>query len=490
MNKNILTALISLFTLTLQAQNQLINNGATIKVQNGAHLKVNNGGINNKNSGAINNSGVVYLDMDFSQLGGATYTGTTSSWLQFKGNANQNLSSDAVLNIARLSVNNGTLLILGNHANVPNGIDLNNNGSIQLGNFNLYAANTPISNYNAANYIITNGTGALRHDMVPGDIYEFPVGNNGYNPVVLLSNSGANELFAVRVEDAAYENGTSGAAYTQDAVNRSWHITEATAGGNNIDIAMEWDAAEELTNFDRAQSGIAHWNGTTWDVPAAYGGAIPMGGTRYSQVISGQTSFSPFIIVDTDVDLPIELISFDAKRKNSTEVVLTWATANELNNSGFHIERMLENETVFQSISFVEGKGTTTNTSYYQFLDLNAYTGVAYYRLKQVDFDGTATYSETRAVAGTGSSDNHIAAFPNPVKDKLTIRLDRLPAEVKTAKFQVVDILGQVVYELNTNIESYQVLEMDCFKTLMPATYILVAEMNNGERFFQEMVKQ
>jgi len=96
--------------------------------------------------------------------------------------------------------------------------------------------------------------------------------------------------------------------------------------------------------------------------------------------------------------LPVELISFTA-RANGNDVSLNWTTATETNNKGFEIQRTINNEQLtiedWESVGFVEGNGTTTEARSYSFDDKNLENGKYFYRLKQIDYDGTFEYGKT-----------------------------------------------------------------------------------------------
>ena len=101
-------------------------------------------------------------------------------------------------------------------------------------------------------------------------------------------------------------------------------------------------------------------------------------------------------VYDTDNLLPVELTDFQAILDGPT-IHITWNTASELNNAGFSVERALEVAGPFAELGFVEGGGTTLSAQSYAFQDPDwpASAPSVYYRLKQVDFDGTISYSET-----------------------------------------------------------------------------------------------
>lgn len=90
--------------------------------------------------------------------------------------------------------------------------------------------------------------------------------------------------------------------------------------------------------------------------------------------------------------LPIELVYFSAELGNNASVQLDWATASEVNNSYFEVERST-NGKEFTSINNQSGAGNSSSLRNYSFTDEAPLSGVSYYRLKQVDFDGKFTYS-------------------------------------------------------------------------------------------------
>ena len=93
-------------------------------------------------------------------------------------------------------------------------------------------------------------------------------------------------------------------------------------------------------------------------------------------------------------------------------VDLNWSTLSELNNDYFDIERSTD-ETPFYSLKKkIKGAGTTNQVHSYAATDYSPPLGKVYYRLKQVDFDGTASYSEVRVI--TNDQLNTIIAYPNP----------------------------------------------------------------------------
>lgn len=115
--------------------------------------------------------------------------------------------------------------------------------------------------------------------------------------------------------------------------------------------------------------------------------------------LNGLTGFSTFTISGSTGDgsaLPIELIYFNATPNQKT-VDLTWATASELNNDFFTVERSIDGLT-WEQILTVNGAGTTNQRTNYRDIDTRPAAGLSYYRLKQTDFDGKWSYSNIQSV--------------------------------------------------------------------------------------------
>ncbi len=142
--------------------------------------------------------------------------------------------------------------------------------------------------------------------------------------------------------------------------------------------------------------------------------------------------------------IPVEFISFEADFDESG-INLNWETATEINNSGFEVQKSSDNKT-YQRIGFVEGKGTTTEMQKYTFTDAGVKgKGKYYYRLKQINLDGTESFSDVLEV------DYNIVPtvfslsqnYPNPFNPLTTIEFG-IPKEAKVT-LKIYDALGSEV---------------------------------------------
>jgi len=140
--------------------------------------------------------------------------------------------------------------------------------------------------------------------------------------------------------------------------------------------------------------------------------------------------------------IPVELTSFTGS-VTGNDVNLSWKTATEINNSGFSVERKYENSE-FSEVAFVPGFGTTTELKAYSFTDQNLYNGVYVYRLKQIDFDGTYSYSGEVEVVVTVPSEFRLDQnYPNPFNPATKITFSLTVDSRVTLK--VFNALGQEV---------------------------------------------
>lgn len=134
--------------------------------------------------------------------------------------------------------------------------------------------------------------------------------------------------------------------------------------------------------------------------------------------------------------LPVTWGTFSANL-NQQAVVLEWTTNTELNNDKFVIENSSSGE-LFYPIGQLKGAGTSSEGKRYRFVHHNPSAGTNYYRLKQVDFNGSYAYSKILAVEALGKAD--MLLFPNPTKDQFYLQY---PISNGPSQIQLFDALGR-----------------------------------------------
>ena len=175
--------------------------------------------------------------------------------------------------------------------------------------------------------------------------------------------------------------------------------------------------------------------------------------------------------------LPVTYSNFTARFTEANQVVVSWATSTEQNNAYFGVERSNDAIT-FAELGRVMGKGTTTGRQTYAFTDETPGAGWNYYRLKQVDTDGTTAYSRPVAVLNESSMDSQLSIYPNPANAEVNVRLKNA---VQSAS--LIDARGvrQAVVVSNGAVN---------VANLMSGLYVLEVQTANGQTLRQRLVKQ
>ena len=298
----------------------------------------------------------------------------------------------------------------------------------------------------------------------------FPVGTtNGtsysYTPVYINNRdqrqATVNATFAVTVTDGVYSGGSDGTKYGFNAVNKTWSVS-VLFGDADAEIYMDWNQTDELTSFDPANSMVALFEPNVWDLRTptylnapsriASIGGLPSLTNIPNPVVTGVPSpaktFPLMSIQGTGLNpLPVELMAFNAVKKNN-DVALTWETASEKNCKGFEIQSSADGKN-YEALDFVASQnGNTSYSQRYAYTDrIVKKEGLMYYRLKQIDLDGTVAYSQAKVV-DLGRFNYTASVYPNPFQDAFKVNLETQTAQ--TAEVLVTDITGKTLY--NTEI--------------------------------------
>ncbi len=140
---------------------------------------------------------------------------------------------------------------------------------------------------------------------------------------------------------------------------------------------------------------------------------------------------------------PVEFLTFEGTVHENT-VRLTWSTANETNNSGFEVQKSTDGVD-FRRIGFVAGAGNSSSANEYNFHDVM--DGKSWYRLKQIDFDGTFAFSQQLSFSPIEiTSTGIVSNFPNPFNP--STRIEYTVQEPGEAVLEVFDAYGRRVRTL------------------------------------------
>ncbi|MDH7516054.1 MAG: FlgD immunoglobulin-like domain containing protein [Bacteroidota bacterium] len=152
--------------------------------------------------------------------------------------------------------------------------------------------------------------------------------------------------------------------------------------------------------------------------------------------------------------IPVELESFTATPRQDGAVVLSWNTQSETSNMGFEVER--GDGEIFEKIGFVEGRGTTSLKTEYTFIDQeprkNARGHLVFYRLKQIDADGSSAYSHIVSAALPPPTVGLEQIYPNPVDIGAPVLIPYTLAVPASVTLEIVDALGRRVALLSDGL--------------------------------------
>ena len=172
------------------------------------------------------------------------------------------------------------------------------------------------------------------------------------------------------------------------------------------------------------------------------------GGTdTLTNVSINQTLF----IVEAVSPLPIELTEFSGKTIQD-KVQLNWTTLSETDNDFFEIQKSRDGSD-FEKIGIREGKGNVQTVHHYDLIDERPFIGKNYYRLKQIDIDGSFSYSHIIVVTVKPPKTDLIDIYPNPVIDN--VLFTQVTSDIKTPfTVEIFDLNGKLVLQKSSSVDA------------------------------------
>lgn len=182
------------------------------------------------------------------------------------------------------------------------------------------------------------------------------------------------------------------------------------------DVSKGWavgDFGVILHTTDAGQSWTQQGSGVTTQIRSVF----------FVDAMNGMAVGNSGLVLKTvNGGVPVELTSFSASYTSTGAVQLRWTTATEKNNYGFEVQR--ENAEDWQRLGFVAGSGSTTSAQEYEFTDTTPPDrGTIRYRLRQIDFDGSAEYSPVVEVSAVLPAQPALNVYPNPARASTVLTL-------------------------------------------------------------------
>lgn len=405
-------------------------------------------------------------------IGSATQTFSTAA------------SADDFYNIV-LNKTSGAKMVIADDIVITNVLTFTN-GIIETGSNTLFVSNS-------SSTAIINGATAGTDNYVEGRLnwatngasYIFPVGHTthgaqGFNIDVtgsgnvlgfLETNSStpiyANAYCDLETSPAAGTEVGDGNTGTDGVLDRvtfnlasplQWNITNPLGGVTNFDLVVYANGGQDIAPVVSANGTPVRYlmkNGE----PGNAGVTTSTGAPSFSTVgllacpnqyaLTRLTSFSLFTIdgaTKSNTLLPVEMLYFTARGINNEYIKLEWATATEINNEGFEIEKSTDGVN-FEKIGFIAGAGNYAGKLDYNSDDFEVQTGIVYYyRLKQIDFDGQFEYSKIVS-ASLKNGNNWINIYPVPANDNVVVESSETIISSK-----IFDVAGRKIIAETTNL--------------------------------------
>ena len=202
--------------------------------------------------------------------------------------------------------------------------------------------------------------------------------------------------------------------------------------------------------------------------------------------------FGLFTIVDNLAPLPVELSEFVATRRG-TAAQLSWATASEKNNRGFEVQVSTDGRN-FQTLAFVEGAGTCSSPKRYRYFDSQpGKAALRYYRLRQLDTDGSSSFSPVRTLRfeETTALTDDFEVGPNPLREgEHPVLFVTARRPLPGTKLTVTDAMGQQVLTRTLNLEAGSSAQQLPGLEQLPAGLYTVRLLSNGQINYQKLLKE
>ncbi len=413
----------------------------------------------------------------------STFTGVGSQTvraLEFGTNTVANFTASAAVVTATDSI------ILGNSARVITntnvmvlGADTSKIGALQVGTNSgisgslrrWFNSSTPIINFPLVSATGINRAITLDYNTMPGTIGSVTASFTGTAP----GNLGL----------PLYDS-TAFISINRAGINGFWSVspTNGTVGGN-YDLNLNATGFTGISNYLQLVAIRRNSSSSPW---VSNGAHLVATGSNAAPIVNRNNldQYGDFGVgSDTLVNpLPVELLSFFAKNVNG-DVKLNWSTSSETNNKGFFVERS-EDGVNFKDLDFVAGAGNSKSVRTYGYKDANAFTltSTIYYRLRQVDFDGSIDYSNIAVVSENDMLEEGIAIYPNPFNTTTGVMLTA--TNDAKAVIEITDVLGRVIAIENVSVVAgTQYKTITSFDSVKSGVYLVKVIIGNTIETFK-----
>ena len=417
------------------------------------------------------NGKYISLNRHFSNFSGnITFTNTgLTGVLEFNGSGIQTYNQGATqldLNIVNINnsaaIGSGVTLATNMFIKINSGTLALNQGTITTNALRVEVKNTATSSVTAGNTASFVDGNLRRYLLGTGD-YNWPVGNvvKGYQRARTTFTSNTNTFIDSRFDvwpvTAGYpiiQNSTScGSAFSLDAMNNGYWTLDASPN-----TAAIYDMTLFPTNVTNSASAWTVMKKPVIGPMPGWTLAGTCGTSTATQVNrTGLSGFSVFGIAQSLTPLPIELTNFNGEEIGEDNL-LTWNTESEYNNDYFTLERS-RNGIDFEILGIINGAQNSTTLLKYEMFDYDPFPGITYYRLKQTDYNGEYSYSQTIVLRREIDLAIISELFPNPATQ--SVNFDIQSPRTGSVAIEVYDNSGRLImtqeYTVHKGSNSYNI---------------------------------
>jgi hypothetical protein len=432
----------------IRANAQLYNNG-TLYVGTGNTLFVN-GSFTNNSGGGWQNNGTTYVSGNVTNNQSSVPAG--SGTVVFNGTTPQTISGSAPYRSLNVTLNNEAGLILSNRLSIGDGTG-------GLLTFSAGAITSPVSTQDVYFYPGSGYTGYSATNQIIGFAtksgstdFDFPIGDGSHQADIVMSGlSGAADFQALYTGTGFGSNVVTPPLITNGVFQQEWWDLEQTTGTASAHISLKWnDSRKTLNHTDPSALVVAHFSGGVWNSVGGTSSNLAGSSTGMVGPSGAVSSFSPFTFGSTATPLPITLGTFTAEDVNC-QAYLTWNTTMELNASSFDVQQSAD---AVNFVTVANIRADDTAATYHT--TVGQQTRQAFYRLRIVDIDGTATYSGIDGLTlSCLPQAQRLSVYPNPLVSAVNLTAHLYTPDAKgQAQIQVIDGSGRRVYAMPVAVNS------------------------------------
>ena len=202
---------------------------------------------------------------------------------------------------------------------------------------------------------------------------------------------------------------------------------------------------------------------------------------KYKDAAGVESSPALYSLFWSGIPLPVDLISFTVNKEQGNNILLKWQTSSELDNKGFNVQHSIDGQN-WTTLTFVDKKAGMNGGAMYNYTHNEAGSGMHYYRLQQMDFNGLHKFSAVQKINIV--IDHLVQTYPNPAKDVLFVNrnsTDTNPVELKLYNSNGALVMTQM------DIKKGVLLNIRC---LPAGVYVLMVMSENGRQQSKKIIKQ